>query len=92
MRRTALLVAAQPRAYDGPWVPLGNGGGTWRYVPTIDFSGNVIIEVVDGVSPVPLQFPLNGMSVEFAGTKARAVILDDIDVELVTVNIERIGR
>ncbi len=91
MRRTALLVAAQPRAYDGPWVPLGDRSGTWRYTPKDNFSGSVVIEVIDGVSPVPLQLPLNGMPVEFAGSKARARILGEVDARLVTVNIERIG-
>lgn len=91
MRRTALLVAAQPEPYSGPWVPLR--WGVWEYSPAEDLADGVVVEVKDADHTLH-RYSLNSSSFKFdalEGTKARATILGKDLKGLVTVELRRMG-
>jgi len=84
MRRKALIIGVLPSPFEGPWVSLG--GRAWRCKPEVDYLEKVVIDVrTDGSTT---RLPLRGLAeVMFTGDSARAVILEDLDLEQVTVNI-----
>ena len=86
MRERALVIAAQPQAFDGPWVSLEDGD--WSVEAAGDYRGMVRLIAEDASGSI-LDIPLDGEPVLLEGfQRARVVICDGIaslPVERVTV-------
>lgn len=87
MRERALVIAAQPQAFDGPWVSLEDGD--WSVEAAGDYRGMVRL-IAEDASGTILDIPLYGEPVLIEGrfTRAKIVIQDgiaSIPVERVTV-------
>jgi hypothetical protein len=84
MRERALVIAATPEAFDGPWVSLEDG--VWSVEAAGDYKGMVRISAEDASGSI-LDIPLDGEPVLLEGfLRARVVICDGI----VSIPVERI--
>ena len=83
MKRKALIIAALPAPFEGPWVELGDT--VWTYTPDMDLAGCVEIEVKSNGRVT--QLALGSEEIQFTGEFARGVIKGDPDVPHITVNI-----